>query len=109
GVTRVRFGSIDKADGTAKDKGYEDFTNLSTTVAPSSSVNLTVNVNTDGNYRIDAIAWIDWNQDGDFADSGETYDLGNISNVSNGALPVKAVAVPANAKSGSTRMRVSAR
>ncbi|OSY87004.1 peptidase S8 [Tenacibaculum holothuriorum] len=109
GVTRVRFGSIDKADGTAKDKGYEDFTSLSTTVAPSSSVNLTVNVNTDGNYRVDAIAWIDWNQDGDFADSGETYDLGNISNVSNGALPVKAVAVPANAKSGSTRMRVSAR
>ena len=72
GVTRVRFGSIDKADGTAKDKGYEDFTNLSTTVTQSSSVNLTVNVNTDGNYRVDAIAWIDWNQDGDFADSGET-------------------------------------
>lgn len=109
GVTRVRFGSIDKADGTAKDKGYEDFTNLSTTVTQSSSVNLTVNVNTDGNYRVDAIAWIDWNQDGDFADSGETIDLGNVSNVSNGALPTKAVAVPANAKVGNTRMRVSAK
>jgi hypothetical protein len=109
GVTRVRFGSIDKSDGTAKDKGYENFTNLSTTVAQSSSVNLTVNVNTDGNYRVDAIAWIDWNQDGDFADSGETYDLGNISNVSNGALSTKAVAVPANAKVGNTRMRISAK
>ena len=109
GVTRVRFGSIDKADGTAKDKGYEDFTNLSTTVSQSSSVNLTVNVNTDGNYRVDAIAWIDWNQDGDFADSGETIDLGNVSNVSNGALPTKAVAVPANAKVGATRMRVAAK
>lgn len=109
GVTRVRFGSIDKADGTAKDKGYEDFTSLSTTVTQSSSVNLTVNVNTDGNYRVDAIAWIDWNQDGDFADSGETIDLGNVSNVSNGALPTKAVAVPANAKVGNTRMRVSAK
>ena len=109
GVTRVRFGSIDKVDGTAKDKGYEDFTNLNTTVTQSSSVNLTVNVNTDGNYRVDAIAWIDWNQDGDFADSGETIDLGNVSNVSNGALPTKAVAVPANAKVGATRMRVSAK
>lgn len=109
GITRVRFGSIDKADGPAKDKGYENFTSLSTSVARSSSVNLTVNVNTDGNYRVDAIAWIDWNQDGDFADSGETFDLGNISNVSNGALPVKAVAVPAGAKLGNTRMRVSAR
>ncbi|MGB1043468.1 MAG: GEVED domain-containing protein, partial [Tenacibaculum sp.] len=71
--------------------------------------NLTVSVNTDGNYRVDAFAWIDWNQDGDFADSGESYDLGNISNVSNGALPAKAIAVPAGAKLGSTRMRVSAR
>ncbi|RBW59470.1 hypothetical protein DS884_06965 [Tenacibaculum sp. E3R01] len=109
GVTRVVFGSINKADGPAKNVGYENFTNLSTTVSQSSSVNLTVSVNTDGNYRADAIAWIDWNQDGDFADSGETYDLGNISNVSNGALPTKAVAVPANAKVGATRMRVSAR
>ncbi|WP_420551989.1 GEVED domain-containing protein [Tenacibaculum aiptasiae] len=109
GVTRVRFGSIDNADGTAKDKGYEDFTSMSTTVSQSSNVNLTVNVNTDGNYRVDAIAWIDWNRDGDFSDAGETIDLGNISNVSNGALPTKAVAVPANAAVGATRMRVSAR
>ncbi|MGG8498128.1 S8 family serine peptidase, partial [Tenacibaculum sp. TC6] len=109
GVTRVQFGSIDKADGPAKDKGYENFTNLSTTVSQSSSTNLTVSVNTDGNYRVDAFAWIDWNQDGDFADSGEAYDLGNISNVSNGALPAKAITVPAGAKLGSTRMRVAAK
>ncbi|MGG8498127.1 GEVED domain-containing protein [Tenacibaculum sp. TC6] len=109
GITRVQFGSIDKVDGPSKDKGYENFTNLSTTVSQSSSTNLTVSVNTDGNYRIDAFAWIDWNQDGDFADSGEAYDLGNISNVSNGALPAKAIAVPAGAKLGSTRMRVSAK
>ena len=109
GITRVVYGSINKADGPAKDKGYENFTSLSTSVARSSSQNLTVSVNTDGNYRIDAFAWIDWNQDGDFADSGEAYDLGNVSNVSNGALPAKAIAVPAGAKLGNTRMRVSAR
>ncbi|WP_431167892.1 GEVED domain-containing protein, partial [Tenacibaculum halocynthiae] len=78
-------------------------------VSQSSSVNLTVSVNTDRNYRVDAIPWIDWNQDGDLADSGETYDLGNISNVSTGALPTKGVAVPANAKVGATRKRVTAR
>ncbi|WP_299156214.1 GEVED domain-containing protein [uncultured Tenacibaculum sp.] len=108
GITRVVFGSINNADGPAKDKGYEDFTSISTTVSQSSSENLTVSVNTDGNYRIDVIAWIDWNQDGDFSDSGETFDLGNISNVSNGALPAKAIAVPAEAKVGATRMRISA-
>ena len=109
GISRVVFGTIDNADGPAKNVGYEDFTNLSTTVAQSSSVDLTVSVNTDGNYRVDAIAWIDWNQDGDFTDSGETFDLGNISNVSNGALPTLAVTVPANAQLGNTRMRVSAK
>lgn len=109
GITRVVFGSIDKADGPAKNVGYENFTNLSTTVTQSSSVDLKVSVNTDGNYRVDAFAWIDWNQDGDFADSGEAYDLGNISNVSNGALQTLSVSVPANAKVGATRMRVSAR
>ncbi len=109
GITKVVFGSINKADGPAKNVGYENFTNLSTNVTRSSSENLTVSVNTDGNYRIDAIAWIDWNQDGDFADSGETFDLGNVSNVSSGALPTKAIAVPANAKLGNTRMRISAK
>lgn len=109
GISRVIFGSIDKVDGPAKNVGYENFTSLSTTVTQSSSVNLKVHVNTDGNYRIDAFAWIDWNQDGDFTDSGEAYDLGNISNVSNGALTTLAVSIPANAKIGSTRMRVSAR
>ena len=109
GITRVVFGSINNSDGPAKDKGYEDFTSMSTNVSQSSSENLTVSVNTDGNYRIDVVAWIDWNQDGDFSDSGETFDIGNISNVPNGALPAKAIAVPADAKVGSTRMRISAR
>ena len=109
GVSRVIFGSIDNADGPAKDVGYEDFTNISTTVTQSTSENLTVYVNTDGNYRVDAFVWIDWNKDGDFGDSGEAYDLGNISNVANGALPTLSISVPGNAQLGSTRMRVSAR
>ncbi|WP_299112136.1 immunoglobulin-like domain-containing protein [uncultured Winogradskyella sp.] len=109
GVSRVIFGSIDNSDGPAKDVGYEDFTNLSTTVTQSSSEDLTVYVNTDGNYRVDAIVWIDWNRNGSFNDSRETYDLGDISNVANGALPTLSVSVPANAQVGSTRMRVSAK
>ena len=94
GVSRVIFGSIDHIDGPAKDVGYEDFTSISTTVTQSSSEDLTVYVNTDGNYRVDALVWIDWNQNGVFTDSGETYDLGNISNVPNGALPTLSVSIP---------------
>ena len=109
GISRVVFGAIDKTDGPAKNVGYEDFTSLNTTVTQSSTEDLTVYVNTDGNYRVDAFAWIDWNQNGVFTDSGETYDLGNISNVSNGALPTLSISVPASAQIGSTRMRVSGR
>ena len=109
GITRVVFGSINNADGPDKNIGYEDFTNLSATVNQGSNVNLTVSVNSDGNVRVDAFAWIDWNQDGDFNDNGEAFDLGNISNVNNVALPVRAIAVPANAVLGNTRMRISAR
>ncbi|MCK0108347.1 DUF5011 domain-containing protein [Flavobacteriaceae bacterium S0825] len=109
GITRVIFGAIDNIDGPAKNVGYEDFTNLSTTVTHSSSENLTVYVNTDGNYRVDTFVWIDWNQNGDFTDSGEAYDLGNISNVSNGAMPTLSISIPVSAETGSTRMRVSTR
>ncbi len=109
GVSRVIFGTIDNSDGPAKDVGYEDFTNISTAVTQSTSEDLTVYVNTDGNYRVDALVWIDWNQNGVFTDSGEAYDLGNISNVPNGALPTLSVSIPANAQTGSTRMRVSAK
>lgn len=109
GVTRVVFGTIDNADGPTKDVGYEDFTNISTDVTQGSTVNLTVRVNTDGNYVAHAFAWIDWNMDGDFDDSGEDYDLGDITNVSNGALPILPITIPESMNFGATRMRVSAR
>lgn len=109
GVTRVVFGTIDNADGPLKDVGYEDFTNISTTVNQTSTVDLTVNVNTDGNFTVHAFAWIDWNQNGDFTDSGEEYDLGSIQNVLDGALPTLPILIPSNAQLGNTTMRVSAR
>lgn len=108
GVTAVIFGSIDNADGPTKDVGYEDFTNISTDVVQGTTVDLTVRVNTDGNYTAHAFAWIDWNKDGDFDDSGEEYDLGDITNVSDGALTTLPIVIPESMIFGSTRMRVSA-
>ena len=109
GVTRVVFGDIDNIDGPTKDSGYEDFTNISTNVTQGTSVDLTVRVNTDGNYTAHAFAWIDWNKNGDFGDSGEEYDLGDINNVSNGALPTLSITIPESMNFGPTRMRVSTR
>ncbi|RNC79838.1 MAG: choice-of-anchor D domain-containing protein [Winogradskyella sp.] len=109
-ITYVDFGSITNA--SAKPSGYSDYTAQSTTVTQGGTENLTVRVNTDGNYTSYTMVWIDWNQDGDFDDSGESFDMGTATNVSDGAtansLPL-VVNVPAGAALGNTRMRVSSR
>ena len=106
-TTRVVFNTIDNSSG--KPSGYSDYTSISTTVNTGSSYNLTVQVNTDGNYTIYSMVWIDWNHDGDFTDPGEEYNLGTATNVSNGATSASpySVTIPTTATTGNTRMRVS--
>lgn len=109
-TTLVNFNTINNS--SAKENGaYSDFTSISTTVDLSNSYNLTVNVNTDGNYMVVTKAWIDWNQDCDFDDAGEEYDLGNTANVTNGATSNSplAITVPAGASLGQTVLRVSSK
>jgi len=48
-------------------------------------------------------AWIDWNQDCDFDDPGEAFDLGDISN--DGTIATN-ISVPSEALLGETTMRV---
>ncbi|WP_100610924.1 LamG-like jellyroll fold domain-containing protein [Confluentibacter lentus] len=111
-VTYVSFNTINNADNEIpKDNAYEDFTGLSTNIYKSSTHNLTVRVNTDGNYTVYTKVWIDWNRDGDFNDSEEEYDMGFATNVvdqptSNSPM---AITPPAGAVIGSTRMRVATR
>ena len=75
------------------------------------SYDLTVNLNTDGFYYVYATAWIDWNQDDDFDDAGEQYNLGYSFNTSNGATSNSPynITVPTGASLGNTRMRISAK
>ena len=107
-VTNVDFAGITKSSG--KTQPYSDYTTTdSAMVVRTNSYSLAVNLNTDGNYVINAKAWIDWNQDYDFDDAGEEYDLGSTQNASNGPtnLSPLAIVIPATAKLGKTRMRVS--
>ncbi|WP_338356567.1 GEVED domain-containing protein [Yeosuana marina] len=110
GITYVSFNTISNAD-VVKNNGYEDFTSISTDVYKGSTYNLIINVNTDGNWRNYAIVWIDWNGDGDFADSGEEYDMGSVKNVVDNPTSNSptAISVPLTAVVGPTRMRVSTR
>ncbi|WP_024771323.1 GEVED domain-containing protein [Aquimarina macrocephali] len=98
-IDEVVFGAINNKSGNG---GYSDFTNLGTNITKGESVALTVNPGIDfwdPNYFG---AWIDWNKDGDFTDSGEEVLL-----TTNGAGGVTTtVVVPNTAKSGATRLRV---
>jgi len=107
-TTAVQFNTINNADG-GKTESYADYTNINTTVQRSQSYDLTARVDTDGNYTVYTKVWIDWNQDYDFDDPGEEYDLGDATDVSDGATSNSplSVLVPADAVLGKTRMRVS--
>lgn len=73
-----------------------------------SSFNLNATTTDDSKYsRIRA--WVDWNGDGRFADTTEVaFAIGNPNTVNDALLKnfVQTIAIPANAKAGSTVMRI---
>lgn len=107
-TTGVEFNTISNLN-TGKPSGYSDYTSISTDVNIDESYNLTVYMNTDGNYTCITTVWIDWNQNCDFTDPGEQYDLGSATNVTNGASSNSplSVTVPTTAALGTTLMRVT--
>ncbi len=107
-TTGVIFNTISNLN-TGKPSGYSDYTAMSTDVNIDSSYDLTINMNTDGNFTCVSTVWIDWNQNCSFDDAGEQYDLGSAINVINGPSgnsPLS-ITVPSNASLGSTIMRVT--
>ena len=106
GITFVNFGNINNSSGITT--GYNGYTSQSNAMELGSTDNLTVNLDTGGNFNAYCYAWIDWNRDGDFDDSGEEYDLGNATNTPNGPTSNSAlsITVPIDAELGDTRMRI---
>ena len=97
--------SPDATGGTA----HEDYTSSSTSLVVGGTYSITVQGNTDGSFKDYIRVFFDWNQDGDFDDAGESFDVGTITN-STGLDTIKAVSnitVPLGATLGATRMRVS--
>ena len=108
-ITRVIFNTIDQASAKPSGSGYSDFTTVPTSVVKNSDYQLTVNLNTDGNYAIAAYAWIDWNHNNSFDDVGEGYDLGKVYSNLDGKTsksPLK-ITIPSTAIDGISRMRIS--
>ncbi|MDD7884733.1 reprolysin-like metallopeptidase [Flavivirga sp. 57AJ16] len=106
-TTLVQFNTINNA--SAKPSGYSDYTSITTDVNRDISYDLTVNVNTHGDYTTTTKVWIDWNQNCSFNDAGEEYNLGDATNVTNGAVTNSplSITVPIDAVPGHTIMRVS--
>ncbi len=102
-IQKVVFGSINNTSGA--NGGYKDYTNLSTTVSKGSSQTITIYPAWAGAIYNEAYTvFIDWNRDGDFDDNNEiaySRSAGISSSVSG------TINVPANASTGTTRMRVA--
>ena len=102
-IGRVQFGTINNpSTGTA---GYENFTAISTNVVRGTANTITITPSwTSTVFNEGYAVFIDYNQDGDFADAGETVWTKTRSKTT----PVTgSITIPASATLGATRMRVS--
>jgi hypothetical protein len=102
-IKQVKLGTINYNSGN--NGGYADFTNLSTTLVKGTSNSITITPGWTGTKYSEAYrVWIDYNQDGDFLDSGEqVYSKSRTTATSvSGSFTV-----PTTALNGQTRMRVS--
>lgn len=101
-ISRVQLANIDNASGAQM---YSDFTSVSTDLSKGSGYTVTVTPTWTGtSYSEGYSVWIDYNQDGDFTDSGEQV----WTNAATQNSPVSgSFTVPSSATNGATRMRVS--
>ena len=102
-IGRVQFGTINNAStGTA---GYENFTSLSTNIARGSTNTITITPTwTRTVYNEGYAVYIDYNNDGDFTDSGETVftKAASTATVATGSFTI-----PSSTTLGPKRMRVA--
>ena len=99
-ITNMQLNTINNSSSYSS-YGYEDHTYLSTDLYQDNSYNLYVQFNYPNNINL--FVWIDFNDDGDFYDSGEqVFSLysytGNNYNAN--------IVIPSNATPGNHRMRI---
>jgi len=105
-IGRVQLNTIDNSSGTGTTStGYSDFTAITTNLILNTTQTVTVTKSWTGTiYNEGVSVWIDWNQDGDFGDTGEQVFSSSASKTSSVS---GSFTVPTTATLGTTRMRVS--
>lgn len=107
-ITLVQFAGINNSSSSSTNSpSYELFCNEAS-VELGQTYPITLKGNTDGNYINYFTVFIDWNQDGDFDDAGESYNIGEIKNSTglDATSLTGNISVPSNAKLGLTKMRI---
>lgn len=101
-ISRVQLNTINNTSGA---QSYSDFTSISSDLSKGATYTLTVTPTWTGSiYSEGYAAWIDYNNDGDFSDSGEQI----FSKAASTTTPVSGTfTVPAGALNGETRVRVA--
>lgn len=106
-ITNVTFAGINNSTGNGNSGGGQQIFCNEGTVTTGSTYSISVNGDTGGFYTDNIIAYFDWNQDGDFTDSNESYVVGTISNNNGFGTPATSnITVPAGALIGKTTMRI---
>jgi hypothetical protein len=102
-IGKVVFGTI--SNTSTGGTGYENYTALATNATKGTAYTITITPSwTSTKYKEGYGVWIDYNGDGDFADTGEQVWTKTASTTS----PVSAtITIPTTATIGATRMRVS--
>ncbi|MBV8326601.1 T9SS type A sorting domain-containing protein [Chryseobacterium sp.] len=108
-ITHVNFGSINNTSpfqsGTTS--VYEDFTSMSTDLQAGNTYPISVK-GPSGTFPGDVVVFIDFNNNGSFDDTGESFYIGRLGEATPfNALTINGtIAVPVNASHGATRMRI---
>ncbi|RZK76881.1 MAG: hypothetical protein EOO85_10200, partial [Pedobacter sp.] len=111
-ITNVAFNTLNKTTAATDATAYQNYTgDTPTTVAKTQYYTLTVKGNTGGDVNGYYTAFIDWNNDGDFDDSGESIVLGTIKNSSGTDSKVTSayIQIPSGAITGNVKMRIIGR
>lgn len=112
-ITKVVFAGINNTTSATVNgtPAHENFTAITGNVLMGQSYTIEVQGNTDGNFTTHVRLFVDWNNDGDFVDAGETFVVGTIVNSTgvDGQTASASIAIPLTATPGNLRMRVSKR
>ncbi|MDR3025460.1 T9SS type A sorting domain-containing protein [Chryseobacterium sp.] len=108
-ISNVTFGSINNSSPVQSGNAqiYENFTSMSTDLQPGNNYNISVK-GPSSTFPSDVVVFIDFNQNGNFDDAGESFYIGRLeaANPANAFTINNIIVVPAAAANGSTRMRV---